>query len=57
MAPVSIRHVLDQGCRTNGYEQSVQNLAQTSLERDNVFSDDYDLQMPTASGDVSTGFS
>ncbi len=35
---------------TEGYEQSVQNLSQTSLDTDNVFSDGYAGQLATASG-------
>ena len=41
---------------TDGYSQSVRNLAQTSLQRDNVFSDGYSLQTPTISGDVTNGY-
>jgi len=41
---------------TDGYEQSVQNLAQTSLDSDMVFSDGHDLQDPTMSGDVGSGY-
>jgi protocatechuate 3,4-dioxygenase beta subunit len=41
---------------TDGYEQSVQNMAQTSLESDMVFSDGVDQQLATMSGDVSAGF-
>jgi protocatechuate 3,4-dioxygenase beta subunit len=40
---------------TSGYEQSVQNLAQTSLDSDNVFSDGYRSQLATASGSVDSG--
>ena len=40
---------------TSGYEQSVRNLAQTSLETDNVFSDGYASQLAIASGDVEAG--
>ena len=36
---------------TEGYEQSVQNLAQTSLDGDMVFADGYAGQLATASGD------
>ena len=36
---------------TTGYEQSLQNLAQTSLAGDNVFSDGYAGQLATASGE------
>lgn len=41
---------------TAGYEQSAQNLAQTSLDTDRVFSDGYDLQLPAVSGDAASGF-
>ena len=40
---------------TSGYEQSVRNMAQTSLARDMVFSDGADQETPTASGDVNSG--
>ena len=40
---------------TAGYEQSVQNMAQTSLDTDNVFSDGYSTQLGTASGSVAEG--
>jgi len=40
---------------TEGYEQSVQNLAQTSLETDNVFGDGHASQLATASGSVDGG--
>jgi protocatechuate 3,4-dioxygenase beta subunit len=38
-----------------GYDQSVPNLAQTSLQTDMVFSDGVDQQLPEISGDVSGG--
>jgi protocatechuate 3,4-dioxygenase beta subunit len=41
---------------TVGYEQSVQNMAETSLESDRVFSDGVDQQLATMSGDVGSGF-
>jgi hypothetical protein len=41
---------------TDGYSQSVRNLAQTSLQRDNVFSDGVSLQTPTISGDTTNGY-
>jgi protocatechuate 3,4-dioxygenase beta subunit len=41
---------------TAGYEQSVRNLSRVSLDSDNVFRDGYDLQMPTAIGDASSGY-
>ena len=40
---------------TDGYEQSVRNMAQTSLDTDNVFSDGSSLQLATVTGDVDTG--
>lgn len=40
---------------TAGYEQSVENLAQTSLDSDMVFSDGYSLQLATVTGDVDAG--
>lgn len=41
---------------TEGYAQSVQNLAQTSLDGDMVFADGYARQLATASGSVADGF-
>ena len=32
------------------------NLSRASLDSDNVFSDGYDLQMPTVKGDPSSGY-
>jgi protocatechuate 3,4-dioxygenase beta subunit len=40
---------------TSGYEQSVLNMAQTSLSTDTVFSDGYSLQMATITGSVDRG--
>jgi protocatechuate 3,4-dioxygenase beta subunit len=40
---------------TEGYAQSVQNLAQTSLDTDMVFSDGYASQLATTSGTVDSG--
>jgi protocatechuate 3,4-dioxygenase beta subunit len=40
---------------TSGYEQSVANLAESSLDGDMVFSDGYDTQMATVEGSASTG--
>ena len=40
---------------TSGYEQSVANLAQTSLETDMVFSDGYSTQLGTVTGDPDAG--
>ena len=41
---------------TDGYSQSVTNLAQVSLESDNVFADGYELELATMSGSVADGF-
>ena len=41
---------------TSGYEKSVHNLSQVSLDSDNVFSDGYDLQMPKVTGDENNGY-
>ncbi len=41
---------------TSGYETSVRNLAQTSLDRDMVFSDGYSLQMASVVGSVADGY-
>jgi protocatechuate 3,4-dioxygenase beta subunit len=40
----------------SGYEQSFGNFSRVSLDSDNVFSDGYDLQMPTVTGEVSSGY-
>jgi protocatechuate 3,4-dioxygenase beta subunit len=41
---------------TDGYEQSVSNLAGVSLESDNVFGDGYDLEMAALTGSVEEGY-
>ncbi len=41
---------------TTGYEQSVKNMAQTSLKTDMVFNDGVTNQTPTMSGDVTNGY-
>jgi protocatechuate 3,4-dioxygenase beta subunit len=41
---------------TDGYSQSLQNLAQTSLATDMVFSDGYSLQLAKVTGGVADGF-
>ena len=41
---------------TDGYEQSVENKAQTSLDSDMVFSDGVDQQLADVNGDVDSGF-
>jgi protocatechuate 3,4-dioxygenase beta subunit len=40
----------------DGYEQSVENKAQTSLDSDMVFSDGVDQQLADVNGDVGSGF-
>jgi protocatechuate 3,4-dioxygenase beta subunit len=42
---------------TDGYEQSVTNLAQLSLETDGIFSDGYDTQLAAVTGSVGSGYS
>jgi len=41
---------------TDGYEESVTNLAQTSLDTDGIFSDGYSLQLATVTGSVDDGY-
>jgi protocatechuate 3,4-dioxygenase beta subunit len=41
---------------TEGYEQSVTNLAQVSLDSDGIFSDGYSLQMASVTGSVEEGY-
>jgi hypothetical protein len=41
---------------TEGYEQSVSNLAQVSLDSDGIFSDGYSLQMAKVTGSVDDGY-
>lgn len=41
---------------TDGYEQSVTNLADVSLDGDGIFSDGYDTQLAALSGSVSRGY-
>jgi protocatechuate 3,4-dioxygenase beta subunit len=41
---------------TSGYEQSLSNMSGVSLDTDNVFRDGYDLQIPTVTGDPSSGY-
>jgi protocatechuate 3,4-dioxygenase beta subunit len=41
---------------TSGYEQSVRNLAQTSLSRDMVFSDGWDDELGTVTGSADNGY-
>lgn len=50
----------EEACRlvyaTTGYEQSVRNLARTTLARDNVFGDGSSQQLATVSGSVGAGY-
>ena len=41
---------------TEGYEQSVSNFAQVSLDSDGIFSDGYSLQMARVTGSVDEGY-
>ena len=41
---------------TEGYDQSVANLAQVSLESDMVFADGVSQQLATVAGDGQTGY-
>jgi protocatechuate 3,4-dioxygenase beta subunit len=41
---------------TEGYEQSVANLAAVSLDSDGIFADGYSLQMATVTGSVDEGY-
>lgn len=48
--------VCDDVYATDGYEQSVTNLGQLSLESDGIFSDGYSLQMAKVTGSVEDGY-
>jgi protocatechuate 3,4-dioxygenase beta subunit len=48
--------VCDAVYATAGYEQSVSNMAGSSLESDNVFSDGYDSQLAAVTGSVDAGY-
>ncbi|WP_128376329.1 intradiol ring-cleavage dioxygenase [Streptomyces cavernae] len=50
------KDVCDAVYATDGYEQSVRNLGELSLETDNIFSDGYDQQMATVEGSVEKGY-
>jgi hypothetical protein len=41
---------------TDGYEQSIRNLEQTSLATDMVFSDGHSLQLAKVTGSVENGY-
>jgi protocatechuate 3,4-dioxygenase beta subunit len=48
--------VCDTVYATAGYEQSVSNLAQVSLDSDGIFADGYSLQMASVTGSVEDGY-
>jgi protocatechuate 3,4-dioxygenase beta subunit len=48
--------VCDTVYATDGYEQSVTNLGQLSLEADNIFSDGHSLQLAEVTGSVAEGY-
>lgn len=48
--------VCDDVYATEGYEQSVANLSQLSLDSDGIFSDGYSLQMAKVTGSVEEGY-
>ncbi|GAA1608973.1 3,4-dioxygenase subunit beta [Actinoplanes couchii] len=51
------KDVCDEVYKQTGYEKSVTNLAQVSLDSDNVFGEDSgELQLATVTGNVSSGF-
>jgi hypothetical protein len=50
------KDVCDAVYATAGYEESVANLARTSLASDMVFSDGVSLQTPSMSGNVGNGY-
>jgi hypothetical protein len=41
---------------TGGYDESVRNMTQTSLARDNVFSDGWSQEMATVTGNNTSGY-
>ncbi|MER6130452.1 intradiol ring-cleavage dioxygenase [Streptomyces sp. NPDC001815] len=50
------KDVCDTVYATDGYDRSVQNMQQLSLETDNIFSDGYDQQLATTEGSVEKGY-
>lgn len=50
------KEVCDTVYATDGYDQSVRELSQLSLESDNIFSDGYDQQLATVEGSVDKGY-
>ena len=49
------KDICDEVYATAGYEQSVQNMSQVSLERDMVFADGVEHQLGTSSGSIADG--
>ena len=50
------KDVCDTVYASDGYDRSVQNMGQLSLETDNIFSDGYDQQLATTKGSVAKGY-
>lgn len=50
------REVCEAAYATDGYGNSLRNLDQTSLETDMVFSDGYESQLATVTGDATSGY-
>ena len=50
------REVCEAVYATSGYEQSVRNLAGSSLDSDNVFADGHDSQLAAVTGDTAGGY-
>ncbi|MEU9876221.1 intradiol ring-cleavage dioxygenase [Streptomyces phaeochromogenes] len=50
------KDVCDTVYASDGYDRSVQNMGQLSLETDNIFSDGYDQQLATTKGSVEKGY-
>ncbi|MFG2351470.1 intradiol ring-cleavage dioxygenase [Streptomyces phaeochromogenes] len=50
------KDVCDTVYASDGYDRSVQNMSQLSLETDNIFSDGYDQQLATTKGSVEKGY-
>ena len=48
--------VCDEVYASDGYEESVANLAGVSLDTDGIFSDGYSLQMAKVTGSVDDGY-
>ena len=42
--------------RPAAMSESLSNMSRVSLDTDNVFGDGYDLQIPTVTGDPSSGY-